>query len=176
MKKKTNDKESFNGFEASPELQSELVDSTPRAAAIVGAAALEIQLERLLRKFLIDDKKEVDKLIDSDNPSAPLGNLSSKIRTCYCLGLIPRNEHDDLIKIKDIRNIFAHHINDCTFDESFVQKTVANFTIINSMRGLYKEPTRQRFTILVYTLTNLLKHRTQNIITKREVANEFRFG
>src|SRR3546814_2970630 len=40
----------------------------------------------------------------------PLGNFSSKIKMCYCLGLIDKMIKEDLNLIRKIRNEFAHDL------------------------------------------------------------------
>jgi DNA-binding MltR family transcriptional regulator len=109
-KKKRIDLQAYSSAADFPSIQSELVDASDRAAAIVGAAALDVHLERLLSAFMVDDMQEVNNLVASDNPGAPLGSFSARTRACYCLGLITRTAFDDLNRIRQIRNIFAHHV------------------------------------------------------------------
>ena len=176
MKKKKNEIATFQSFGASPDLQNELINSTPRAAVIVGATAIEIQLGRLLEAFLISDLSEVNKLIDSENMNAPLGTFSSKIRACYCLGLIAKNEYEDLLKIKEIRNIFAHHISDCTFNEPYIKTICDQFKIMSQMQGSSIIPTREKFTLLIYALDNVIRFRTNNIQNhKRIIPQEMNY-
>ena len=82
-------------------------EKNDRAIAIVGATFLDILLEHTLRAFLVDDEKEVDKLLQ---PDQPLGTFSGKITMVYCLGLIYRPVRDDLNLIRRIRNEFAHNL------------------------------------------------------------------
>ena len=82
-------------------------DINDRAIAIIGATFLEMQLEHILRNFLIDDEKEVDRLLEYDQP---LGNFSGKITMAYCLGLIYKPVRDDLHLVRKIRNEFAHKL------------------------------------------------------------------
>ena len=115
----TND---YLALHKNPDVNAELVNSSDRAAVLVGATILDMQLERLLRGFFVDDEQEVNKLIASANQSAPLSSFSARIRTAYCLGLIHKSERDDLSAIREIRNVFAHNILNCTFDNSDVIK------------------------------------------------------
>jgi hypothetical protein len=78
-----------------------------RAIAIVGATFLETILEHILRAFLIDNEKEVDKLLRYDQP---LGTFSGKITMVYCLGLIYKPVRGDLDLVRKIRNEFAHDL------------------------------------------------------------------
>src|SRR5215831_18418966 len=60
-------------------------ETNDRAMVIVGAAFLDTQLEHILINFLVDDEKEVGKLLQ---PDQPLGTYGSRIRAVYCFGLI----------------------------------------------------------------------------------------
>ncbi len=68
-------------------------EKNERAAAIVGAAFLDTILEHILIAFLIDDEREVPKLLGIERPLAPYG---SRTTLAYCLGLIPKTIRDDL--------------------------------------------------------------------------------
>lgn len=82
-------------------------EKNDRAIAIVGATFLDILLEHTLRAFLVDDEKEVNKLLQ---PDQPLGTFSGKITMVYCLGLIYKPVRDDLHLVRKIRNEFAHNL------------------------------------------------------------------
>lgn len=86
MGKPKNDTGNFKGFETRPDLQNELINTAPRAAVLVAAAALEVTLTRILEAFLIADDKEVKILMASENATAPFGTFGARIRGCYCLG------------------------------------------------------------------------------------------
>lgn len=78
-----------------------------RAIAIVGGTFLETILEHNLFAFLPENEKEVEKLMDYNQP---LGNFSNKITMTYCLGLIDKIIKDDLTLVRKIRNKFAHDL------------------------------------------------------------------
>ncbi|WP_390844328.1 MltR family transcriptional regulator [Anatilimnocola floriformis] len=88
-------------------------ESNDRAMVIVGASFLDTQLEHIVRNFLVDDEKEVDALLQYDQP---LGSYGNRIRTLYCLGLIGKMVRDDLRLVGKIRNRFAHDLI-ASFDE-----------------------------------------------------------
>ena len=73
----------------------------------MGATFLDILLEHILRAFLVDNEKEVSKLL---RPDQPLGTFSGKITMVYCLGLIYKPVRDDLNLVRKIRNEFAHNL------------------------------------------------------------------
>ncbi|MFC1508628.1 MltR family transcriptional regulator [Candidatus Omnitrophota bacterium] len=96
----------------------EFQKETPRAAVILSSAFLDSLLRDLICSFMIDNSKKVDELLGSEkNPYTPLSTFSSRIKTAYCLGLISKNEYDDLNIIRKIRNKFAHVMHGYTFEE-----------------------------------------------------------
>lgn len=60
------------------DLKKELYGVSPRGCAIVGGAIVEAMLEKLLIKYFIDDKKEVENYFSFS--SGPMGNFSAKIK------------------------------------------------------------------------------------------------
>lgn len=78
-----------------------------RVIAIVGAAFLDMQLVHILVNFLVDDEKEVERLLQYDQP---LGTYGNRIGIAYCLGLIGKMVRDDLRLVGKIRNQFAHNL------------------------------------------------------------------
>jgi hypothetical protein len=78
-----------------------------RTIAIIGGTFLEMILEHVLFSFLPEDNKEVERMMDFNQP---LGNFSNKITMAYCLGLIERVVKEDLNLIRKIRNEFAHDL------------------------------------------------------------------
>ncbi|MBN2583085.1 MAG: hypothetical protein JXL80_08455 [Planctomycetes bacterium] len=85
-----------------------------RGMVLVGAAFLDAGLEALLRARLVDAPDEVGRLTDLDGP---LSSFGSRIRLAFCLGLISREERDDLDLARKIRNNFAHTFEGRTFEE-----------------------------------------------------------
>jgi len=85
-----------------------------RNIVIMGASFLEMALMHVLRAFLPEDDKEVEKLFNSSNGA--LATFSSKISMAYALGLMDKIVKDDLHLIRKIRNEFAHNLV-VTFDD-----------------------------------------------------------
>src|ERR1700730_13085802 len=82
-------------------------ESCDRAVAIVGPAFLDTLLTEMLVNFLVDDKKELQRLMQ---PEGPLGTFGAKVLACYCLGLIGETIKSDLRIVAKIRNRFAHDL------------------------------------------------------------------
>jgi hypothetical protein len=82
-------------------------EKNERAAAVVGGAFLDTLLEHILFNFLIEDQREVQRLLA---PEQALGTYGSRITIVYCLGLIGKIVRDDLRLVGKIRNRFAHDL------------------------------------------------------------------
>lgn len=94
--------------------KKELENNSDRGTVLICTSILDAQLEKLLKSFLISNKK-IDK--ELFNPTQALGNSSAKINMSYYLGLITETEKNNLNSIRKIRNIFAHQINELSFDD-----------------------------------------------------------
>src|SRR5713101_3467111 len=68
-------------------------ETNDRAIAIVGAAFLDTLLEHILINFLVDDEKEVRRLLQHDQS---MGTYGSRTTAVYCLGLIGKMIRNDL--------------------------------------------------------------------------------
>lgn len=94
-------------------------EETDRACALLGAALLDCFLEQILRKVLIANAPG-----DIFNGEyAPLGRFAAKIDIAYALGLIPKDERDELRIVKKIRNSFAHDVN---HELSFLTRSISD--------------------------------------------------
>lgn len=82
-------------------------EASDRAVAIVGPAFLDTLLSDILIEFMVEDEREVFKLLQ---PEGPLGTYGSRVTACYCLGLIGRIVTADLRLVGKIRNRFAHDL------------------------------------------------------------------
>lgn len=76
-----------------------------RAFAVLGAAYMDHILEQLLRAAFVDDQSATESLL---GPQGPIGSNGARYNLAYAIGLIAKEERDDLKKIADIRNRFAH--------------------------------------------------------------------
>ena len=88
------------------ELTRMLRDLDDRGLVLSLAAFAEDALGSLLREFMIPS--EATKLL-LDGFNAPLGTFSARIKACLALGLIARDQYNDLERLRKIRNEFAHH-------------------------------------------------------------------
>lgn len=77
-----------------------------RGLALALAAFAEDTLGRLLLTYLIDCKQSKD-LVEGFN--APLGTLASRMKAAYAVGLLTKEQYEDLEIARKIRNLFAHN-------------------------------------------------------------------
>lgn len=85
-------------------------DATEREIAIVGPAYLDELMKDMLMQFFVEDQKTPTKLLQG-----AIQNFGTRADLLFCLGLVPKTIHDDLLLLAKIRNEFAHNI-DATFD------------------------------------------------------------
>lgn len=107
----------------------EVFKQTDRASAIVSSSLLEELLERLILAFLIDNEKTKNNLFDG---MAPLSTMSAKINVAYHLGLINKNEYEDLKIIKNIRNDFAHSFETINFETQRIKNKCIRLKVLTS--------------------------------------------
>jgi len=125
MHKNTFQKDNPKLSEDWDEFFHEFAGESDRAAAVLSAAYLDELLKNLIANFLVDDKKAVEKLLDSKKaPHAPLSTFSARITAAYCLGLIDEVQYNDLNTIRQIRNHFAHSLHGLNFNSVTIVKEV----------------------------------------------------
>ena len=94
-------------------LDSEFHTSSDRSFAILAASYMDSILENLLRSAFVDDIKATEALLGT---SGPIGSNGARYNLAYSLGLINKDERDDLKTIANIRNHFAHNYTATNFD------------------------------------------------------------
>ncbi len=151
---------------------------------------IHILLDRLFRAVFLDAPKEVDKLL---RPDAALGSNGSRYQLAYCLGLIQRDQRDDLRIIARIRNQFSHRFTPLSFDDQPVCDLCANLNYPRELLGMpdrlfaphiadtaksYVSETiatnREKFRPAIFGLVIALLRRLN--IVQRATANESRTG
>lgn len=104
------------------DLTALLADMDERGLVLSLAAFAEDALGDLIAAFLIPGD-QADSLLRGFN--APLGTFSARIKTAFALGLINQNQHDDLDRLRKIRNIFAHDWRPKTLNDQVVASHVS---------------------------------------------------
>lgn len=85
----------------------EINSSSDRSAAVVGGALIDEIVKQKIRKFLRQDAKSLDAAFQG---SGPLASFNACINIGYLLGLYGVKVRDDLHRIRQIRNEFAHQL------------------------------------------------------------------
>lgn len=83
------------------EFAQEFNRESDRGAALIAASLLDERLKGILQAFFLDSKVSYELL---NGANAPLGTFSSRISASYALGLIQKNELDEINLIRKIRN------------------------------------------------------------------------
>ncbi|RQU12170.1 hypothetical protein DF157_24550 [Burkholderia cenocepacia] len=84
-----------------------LLTESERAAVILAAAQLDVELEKVLKHVLVPCAGGTDLLFDADRA---LGTFSAKILMAHRLGIITLEFEHSLQLVRKIRNDFAHQI------------------------------------------------------------------
>jgi DNA-binding MltR family transcriptional regulator len=94
-------------------LRGSLSGESDRGCALMAAAFLDGQLEKLLRQTFVASERIADDLL---GPSKPIGTFSSRIDLAFMLGFLSEQQRRDLHLIRKIRNDFGHNPSPITFD------------------------------------------------------------
>lgn len=94
-----------------------------RGLALSLAAFAEDTLGRLLLIYLREEKQSKE-LVEGFN--APLGTLSTRIKAAYAMGLLTREQYEDLEISRKIRNAFAHDWEGVTLDRQDTKAMIGN--------------------------------------------------
>lgn len=142
MAKKNPLRELIRKWPAPPELKQALEIAqieSDRAAAIMSAALLEGVLEKYITsKLKVSDKETLHSLFDD---RGPLSDFHSKILIAKAFGVITDGMAVELIRIKNIRNVFAHAAGLVSFETPEIKKAVGEFNMIKVLReGLEGHP------------------------------------
>jgi hypothetical protein len=101
----------------------ELNSQTDRGAAVIAAAVLDDLLQMLLTaRFIALGSERHDVLFK--RIGAPLSSFSSKIELCFAVGVISNDARLGLHAIREIRNAFAHRIEQITFNHADVASRI----------------------------------------------------
>lgn len=112
------------------EWQRELSEGSDRACALVGAALLDLYLEKMIATRLIKlTEKEHASLFTETR--AILGTLSARTEIAYALGIIGPTIRGDLTRVRRIRNAFAHAALPLDFENPLIQKETEALSIPN---------------------------------------------
>ena len=114
------------------------LQGSDRAVGIVGAALVEARLEEFLRRQFVYPNSATRKRADNMlKPSQALGSFSVKIDLGVFLGLYGTEAWADLVRIKDIRNAFAHKPDCRSFDHAAVASKCKSLSLVEKSVSLH---------------------------------------
>ncbi|MEA3431235.1 MAG: hypothetical protein U9R01_00940 [candidate division WOR-3 bacterium] len=113
----------------------ELAIEGERSAVVLGAARLDLGLERLLKRIMQHHPGGTDNLFD---PERPLSSFSTKIALSFRLGLINSAFEHGLQMIRKIRNDFAHSIDKVSLSKSPHKDRVMELSKIAKKNKLWR--------------------------------------
>lgn len=137
-----------------------------RGAVLISASILDEQLKEVLRAFFTDSKSSKE-LIEGTN--APLGTFSSRINSCYGLGLIQKNEFEELNTIRKIRNEFAHKWDDGDFMTPRIKDLTMNLPWTGPSGTHLETNAKERFNFMVVMLLTDLLWRVRLVEMEKRV-------
>ncbi len=148
----------------------------PIVTAVLGAALLEQEIERMLRPRFRRQDDDTWKELTSDN--GPLGTFNLKIMAGYAFGTYDDTIKDGLNTVRAIRNVFAHTKKLLDFSDELIINELNKVCLPKQKRSIfYKDLShyvrdatgdpQQRYKDLCFILdTELLAKRTRNIEAK----------
>jgi hypothetical protein len=141
-----------------------------RGAAVLAGSYVENYLATLIKAWM-ENTDKADQLFDS---SGPLSSFSQRIEIAYAFGIIYLHDYKDLQNIRRVRNYFAHHPKEASFNSSPIRDWVANLTMTETLKqvdqttGMNLSLDNNRFVYLcatglfVVNATNSIKHRSES--------------
>lgn len=129
-----------------------------RAVAIIGAALLNAHIEQLLKALFVDDPLQVDLMLDSDRA---IGSFGARIRLAYLLGLVSREEFDDLAAINRIHEVFSREIEEVGFTDLPVRAW--SLDLILPTKIMLAGETRNPREMYVFTVALMLRQLDRRI-------------
>lgn len=165
-------KEYIVKFEDIRGFAEEFARETDRGAAVLAVAFLSEWLRKRIASFLVDDSEKVDELLED---RAPLGGFYSRIGASYCMGLIGKDEYDDLHIIREIRNEFAHEPPGLSFSHEWVKDKCRELQLPKILPERRRPAdARAMFTSATGILLQRLKTRTREEKERRVLPTPFR--
>jgi DNA-binding MltR family transcriptional regulator len=138
-------------------------EESGRGVVLVAVAMLDDILGKCIRGFLVENE-EVDKLLRGLN--APLGSLSARIRFAYSLGLLSKAEYEECLRLKKIRNLFAHDIH-IFFSDQRVIDLCANLRLYVKQNDETSKHPRCKFEIAAIGIIMCLTNRQAHVMDRR---------
>jgi hypothetical protein len=99
----------------------ELGERSPHSRALKGGACLDTALEAILKARFIPLEKDLCNKMFSASQGGFLSTFSAKVLTAYALNLLGPLTYHDMVRINEIRNVFAHSLHSVDFDNELIK-------------------------------------------------------
>jgi len=156
--------DSTNFTEELIRIRNSFKKESDRALIILACSAIDVLLKRIIEKKFIAVSHKKEKLLGK---TQPLSSFHSKIEIAYRIGVISENLKRDLNILRDMRNIYAHNLDDTTLEDKEMVDRINTIMINcpkvehNSKNGNRNPSNRRRIEIFIGTvlvsLNNTLK-------------------
>lgn len=143
---------------------NKLNKESDRGAVLISGTILDERLKNILSSFLLNHKTS-EELLEGFN--APLGTFSARISACFALGLIQKNEFDELNLIQKIRNEFAHTWDNTDFETGKIKDLCLKLPWAGPSELEVKSNSKQRFNFAIAILLTDLLWRAR-LVTKEK--------
>lgn len=100
-----------------------------RATVIVATSVVEKDLVKAIEIRMVPDARETSMLFKH---SGPLGPFEAKVHLAYLMGMIDGPLRDDLTRIGDIRNRFAHQVEPLRFNSHAIHALCDALAIVDA--------------------------------------------
>lgn len=151
----------------------ELRHETDRGLALVSAAVIDENLAQILGAFFQDDREAAQRILGVDpRREAALSSFSARADAAFALGLIERQEYDEIGLIRRIRNEFAHARHGLRFDTSDIAKLCLKLKAGPPPRATEPTP-RLRFHFSVVSTYLRLYGRPRHVLRERRQPKEW---
>jgi DNA-binding MltR family transcriptional regulator len=140
---------------------SSLKEESDRGLVLLTATFLDNILFDLFEYYLILDNIDLKKSI-LESSLSPLNSFSNKIKMSYCLGLIDKKQFNNLKFIKEVRNIFAHSLDDVNFNNKKIIELCKKIDIPR-IPGYNQDNIREIFYDASFFLAGYLKARISSL-------------
>ena len=139
-----------------------LLSESDRGCVILLAERISDELRNMHEEYIVSkteqSKKKIDELFSG---FGPLSSFSNRIKLGHAYGLIPKDDYEDLERLRKIRNLSAHSIEDFSLD------TVDNKKLIFEIGAPVRELGQKLLSsIVTQEERDAVLHRTTNTSTK----------
>ncbi|WP_374675995.1 MltR family transcriptional regulator [Ideonella sp.] len=137
-----------------------------RGAAVLAGSFLEAYVGDYLMSLIAQEKKSKQFVDQLTGANGALATFSQRSAVAYAFGLIDKQTFSDLSLIRKVRNHFAHHPTEATFDDDDAGPAINKLSAAQMIKteAIGTEAEKNRFCYLTacgMTVINIEQHRFQ---------------